>query len=105
MQPERYSNPGIAAYRPPPATVILYPQWPPPKDEVDATAAADTLIEPEQVVTDEGKPQSTEVKSSREGKAPSQKRHHAALPQRSRNPKTDFAAQPFFFGHPWRSWR
>jgi hypothetical protein len=103
MQPERYSNPGTAASKPPPATVILYPPWPRLKDEIDATVAADTLIEPEQEATNKRAP--TELKSSRESKTLTQKRRHAALPRRSRNPMTDFAAQPFFFGHPWRSWR
>jgi len=105
LQPERYANPGIAAYKPPPATVILYPQQPRPKDEIDATFAADALIEPEQEPTDKRAPQSTEVKTSRESKTPSQKRHRVALPRQPHNPMTDFAAQPFFFGHPWRPWR
>lgn len=105
MQPERYPNPGIAAYKPPPATVIVYPHQPRPKDEVDATVAADTLIESEQEATEEKAPQSTEVKSSRQSKTVSPKRHHAALPRQAHNPMTDFAAQPFFFGKPWRPWR
>lgn len=105
MQPGRYANPGVAAYPPPPATVIRYPQQPWPKDGIDATVAADALIEPQQEATDKTAPQSTEVKTSRESKTPSQKRRHAALPRRSRNPMADFAAQPFFFGHPWRPWR
>jgi hypothetical protein len=56
MQPERYPNPGVAAYKPAPATVILYPQQQRPKDEVDATVAADTLIEPEQEAIDKRAP-------------------------------------------------
>ena len=104
MQPEWNSNPGVAAYKPPPATVIVYPQQPRPKDEVDATVATDALIEPRKEATDRTAPQSTEVKTSRESKVPSQKRRHAALTRRSRNPMDAFAAQPFF-GAPWRPWR
>lgn len=103
MQPERYPNPGVAAYKPPPATVVLYTQRPRPKD-VDTTIAADTLIEPEHEAIDKRALQSAELKSSRESKTVSPKRHHAAPPRQAHNPMTDFAAQPFFFGKPWR-WR
>ena len=104
MQPARYPNPGLAAYKPPPATVILEPQQPRPQDDPGLGVAV-ARVEPEQEASDKGAPQSTAVKSNRESKTLSQKRHHAALPRRSRNPMTDFAAQPFFFGHPWRPWR
>jgi hypothetical protein len=105
LQPERYPNPGVAAYKPPPATVILYPQRPQPNDEVDATVAADDPIEPEREATEKRTAQSAGLKSTRESKTVSPKRHHAALPRQAHNPMTDFAAQPFFFGRPWRSWR
>jgi hypothetical protein len=105
LQPERYPNPGVAAYKPPPATVILYPQRRQPKDEVDTTVAADDPIEPEREATEKRTAQSAGLKSTRESKTVSPKRHHAALPRQAHNPMTDFAAQPFFFGRPWRSWR
>lgn len=104
MQPERYPNPGVAAYKPPPATVILYPPPPRPNNELDATVAADDLIEPEREATEKRAAQSVALKSSRESKTVSPKRHHAALPRQAHNPMTDFAAQPFLFGKPW-GWR
>lgn len=104
MQPERYPNPGVAAYKPPPATVVLYSQLPRRSDEADATVAADDLIEPEREATEKRPAQSVALKSSRESKTVSPKRRHAALPRQAHNPMTDFAAQPLLFGKRW-GWR
>jgi hypothetical protein len=105
MQPEWHPNPGLAAHRPPPATVVLYSQQSGPKDEIYATVSADATIEPAPEAVDTRPPQSTDGRASRESKTPSQKRRHAVPSRRSHNPITDYAAQPFVFDHSWRPWR
>jgi hypothetical protein len=101
MQPSRHANPGLAAYKPPPATVIAYA---PPSRPADVAVAAPAPAEPETVGTAEAapapppaeaKPPAPEVK---EAKVERPKRQRPARRREYRDPMMNYAAQPFYYG-------
>ena len=104
LQPSRSANPGLAAYKPPPATVMTFA-------EVSRTAPAEASIlmgGSEQAAA--AKPETTgmaasagnEIKKSEPDVKPtSSKRPRAAARKQRRNPMMDYAAQPFGGFRPW----
>src|SRR5262249_14740228 len=101
MQPSCHTNPGLAAYKPPPATVIAYA---PPSRSADAAVAAPAPAEPETVgaaeaaappaeAKPETKPPAPEVK---EAKVERPKRQRPARRREYRDPMMNYAAQPFY---------
>jgi hypothetical protein len=98
MQPSVVTNQGIAAYRPPPKTVVNYSDapWVPPAESEPRAAFA--LAQPEQAA-EESKvaPPKTETKAevkTRQTRAAAPRRH--ARPR----PAWNYTASPFGF-RPW----
>jgi hypothetical protein len=96
MQPTRLANPGLAAYKPPPRTVITYA--PPLTLEREAlTPAAVVAPEPETVgasaTAAASTPQLPEVKKAKPVKAQSPPRARPVRPQQPEHP-TNYAYQP-----------
>ena len=103
LQPSRHANPGLAAYKPPPATVIAYvpTSWRP----ADAAVAMPAAAEPETVGAAEAapapppaeaKPPAPEVKQA---KVERPKRQRPARRREWRDPMMNYAAQPFYGGY------
>ena len=99
MQPSRHANPGLAAYKPPPATVIAYA---PPSRPADVAVATPAATEPETVGAaeaaqapppTEAKPPAPEVKQA---KVEHPKRQRPARRREWRDPMMNYAAQPFY---------
>ena len=101
MQPTRSANPGLAAYKPPPGTVINLVS-PPPSVSVPDTLPG--LIEPplETTAASVPKQQSEADKTNTELKTKRPKRQRTARRKERRNPMTGYAFQPYFGGY--RSW-
>jgi hypothetical protein len=108
MQPSVFANVGLAAYKPPPKTVVHYAgspgAWtPPPSPEVpiamvmspDPDAAPITALEP--------KKEAAAAEPKKEGKkqqAATTSRARRPRPER-RNPMQDYAYQPSYGFRPW----
>jgi len=96
MQPTVVQNPGLAAYQPPPKTVVVYSGSPfvPPAPSAPAAPVALTERAPDVLETAEAPKKET-------------KRHHARAPRRERpaverrNPMWDFASRPSHGYRPW----
>ncbi len=100
MQPARIGNPGLAAYKPAPGTVINYPSsaWVPPQPDAVLTA-----LEPDPETIETPAPQNqVEAKNiNPDVKAENKKSRRPAPRKEQREPKRDYAFQPFFGGWPW----
>ena len=100
MQPSRHANPGLAAYKPPPATVIADA---PPSRHADTALASAAPAEPETVGAAEVQPPppaetappAPEVKQA---KVERPKRQRPARRREWRDPMMNYAAQPFYYG-------
>ena len=101
MQPTRSTNPGLAAYKPPPRTVIDLaspaPAAPLPESSLGSVErpleTIATLVPERQSEADKTK---TELKTKRP------KRQRAARRKERRSPMSGYAFQPYFGGY--RSW-
>ena len=101
MQPTRINNLGLAAYEPPPGTVINFAS---PARLAQAPDRMPASIEPAAEPIDASAPQQKVVakKPIREAKTERPKRQRAARRKERRNPMMDYAFQPFFGGYrPW----
>jgi len=110
MLPSRHANPGVAAYKPPPATVLGYaPALPRLADAAVATAAVaepepDTVgaAAPAPAAPTEAKKPDAETKKPdaevKQAKAERPKRQHQARRREWRDPMMSYAAQPFYYG-------
>jgi hypothetical protein len=99
MQPTRVANPGLAAYKPPPGTVITY-AVPAALEREVITSAAVVAPEPETVgasaTAAASAPQPPEVKKAKPlVKAQSPPRARPVRPQQPEHP-TNYAYQPSF---------
>lgn len=101
--PTRLSNPGLSAYKPPPRTVIAdvpsRPQHPPQpivlaqEPEPELPSVATTLTTPAPAAAE---------KPKRAARVEKPRRSRSATPRVRRDPRRDYAYQPFFWGHrPW----
>jgi len=106
MQPSRGENPGLAAYKPPPATAMTI-SVPPPRD--DSPEPGSTPGGPMRVAA-AAQPQPAELSTSgqsetkrpeRAAKSAKAKRPRTASRKQRRNPMMDYAAQPFGGFRPW----
>jgi hypothetical protein len=99
MQPIRSANPGLAAYKPPPGTVINLASPAP-----SASVPQPGLIEPplETMAASVPQQQSEADKTKTELKTKRPKRQRTARRKERRNPMTGYAFQPYFGGY--RSW-
>jgi hypothetical protein len=99
LQPTRIGNPGVAAYKAPPATIVKavsparmmasqsLPEFIEPIIDTPPAAVTHPTVEPKKVA---------EVKPERA------KRRQPARRREVRSPRHDFAFQPFFGGGFWR---
>jgi hypothetical protein len=105
MQPSTNHNPGVAAYDPPPRTIISYDLPARLKGEPQTDGYAAAAIEPEQMSppeqptkpaakTEEAKTE-TKTEAKTVVKAQAKPRHVAARPKERRSPEWDYAGQPF----------
>lgn len=107
MQPSRTPNPGLAAYQPPPATVMTVSV--PSLAEATAGAPSRPATAPERIATapqgeSDGRSASSQSEAKppqREAKPAKPKRSHTAARKQRRNPLMDYAAQPFGSFRPW----
>jgi len=96
MQPSRHANPGLAAYKPPPATVIGYG---PPSRHIDTAAPA--LAEPETVAAAEAQ-QPAPAEATLPAPEVKQAKVEHPKPKRQvrrrewRDPMMNYAAQPYY---------
>jgi hypothetical protein len=107
LQPSRSANPGLAAYQPPPATVMTVSV--PSLGEAAADAPASLAGAPERIAA--ASPRDTAELSTtgqgeakqpeREAKPAKAKRPRTASRKPRRNPHMDYAAQPFGGFRPW----
>lgn len=108
MQPSRYPNPGLSAYKPPSAMVATYlPAFRPSRDSMpvvsaDAETAKLAMAKAETNKADMAKPdtaaqaQADAQKLARE-RAEAQKRQRAAAARKEwRDPRMEYAERPFF---------
>jgi hypothetical protein len=97
LQPARFPNPGVAAYKPPPDTVISWAM--PPRllaaaEHVEPVAAA----QPEPDLTD-GRASPEVPATAVEVQAPKPKRQEVKpLPEQGDSPRNTFAAYPMYSG-------
>ena len=101
MQPMRTSNPGLAAYKPPPGTVIDFAT---PTRPLSVPETLPVVIEPTvETIAEPAPQQQVETKKSTSAsKTQRTKRQRAARRKERRDPMTGFAFQPSFGGY--RSW-
>jgi hypothetical protein len=108
LQPTVNHNPGLSAYKAPPATVLAsVPAWPPGQAIVAAADAPAAKPEPAQPVAqaNTGEPPAAEAKAM-EPAAPAAEvkktaRKIAKRPRRSRDPMADYAARYDNGFRPW----
>jgi hypothetical protein len=107
LQPSRSANPGMAAYKPPPATVL--PASIASLADGSAQAPAKVVSVPQQIAaapqveaTDVPAPKQSDAKQTeRQVKPVKPKRPRTASRKQRRNPLMDYAAQPFGAYRPW----
>jgi hypothetical protein len=110
LQPSASRNPGLAAYEPPPGTVISYALPARLKDtpETDgrATASAETeQAEPAPTLNPPEHPTKDVARAERpktEARVQAKPRRTVVRPREQRDPRWDYAAQPF--GGNYRPW-
>jgi hypothetical protein len=107
LQPSRSANPGLAAYKPPPATVLpasvasLADGAAQPPARV-ASVPQPIAAAPEVEATDVSAPRQSDAKQTeRHVKPVKPKRPRTASRKQRRNPLMDYAAQPFGAYRPW----
>lgn len=107
LQPSHSANPGLAAYKPPPATVLPASvasladesaQAPAKVVSVPQQIAAAPQVEPTEVSASK---QSETNQAERQVKPAKTKRPRTASRKQRRNPLMDYAAQPFGAYRPW----
>ena len=107
MQPSRTPNPGLAAYQPPPATVMTVSV--PSLAEATAGAPSGPATAPRRIAAaPQGETDGLSASSQSEAKPPQReakpakpKRPRTAARKQRRNPLMDYAAQPFGSFRPW----
>ncbi len=102
--PTRLTNPGLSAYKPPPRTVIAYV---PPSRTQNATQPVVLAQEPEPELPSVATalttpPPAAAEKPKRAARVEKPRRARSAARTVRRDPRRDYAYQPFFWGHrPW----
>jgi hypothetical protein len=97
MQPTRIPNPGLAAFKPPPATVMTYVPGLVPNPEV-TTAAASLQVAPETDGVADRAPVAEAKPPKPEARAERPKRSRSVQRPERRDPMRDFAARQYFGG-------
>jgi hypothetical protein len=106
LQPSRHPNPGLSAYKPPPAMVVTYlPSVRNGRDPVPFTTVEADTAKPETAKPETAKrAQADAQKPAQEATAEAAKRQRAAsVRKEKREIRAEYAAQPVFGGgsRPW----